>query len=127
MDILDKFLKQYSYKFDKGYPDMDNPKDKEMLFEFVYKLTEKKTVLNEGQKEYDDVIKKALGVEEIPTCKTPLTLGQNFNLNGEDQKIFDELFAEKPLAARTNKRSGGAGNGEISTNSPKPVVLTFNI
>jgi hypothetical protein len=42
MDVLDKFLKQYSYKFDKGYPDMDNPKDKEMLFEFAYKLTEKK-------------------------------------------------------------------------------------
>ena len=115
MDPIDKFLKQYLYKFDKGYPDMDNPKDKEMLFEFAYKLTEKKTILNEGQKEYDDVIKKALGVEEIPTCKTPLTLGQSFNLNGEDQKIFDELFAEKPLAARTNKRSGGAGNGEIST------------
>jgi hypothetical protein len=41
MDVLDKFLKQYSYKFDKGYPDMNNPKDKEMLFEFAYKLMEK--------------------------------------------------------------------------------------
>ena len=42
MDVFDKFLKQYSYKFDKGYPDMNNPKDKEMLFEFTRKL------LNEG-------------------------------------------------------------------------------
>ena len=40
MDSIDKFLKLYSYKFDKGYPDMDNPRDKEMLFEFAYKLTE---------------------------------------------------------------------------------------
>jgi len=31
MDTLDKFLKQYSYKFDKGYPDMNNPKDKNLL------------------------------------------------------------------------------------------------
>lgn len=115
MDVLDKFLKKYSYKFDKGYPDMDNPKDKEMLFEFAYKLSEKKTVLNEQQSDYDDRIKIALGVEEIPRCKTPLKVGQNFNLNGEDGKIWNELFDEKPIATKTGKRSGGAGNGEIST------------
>ena len=40
MDALDLFFKKYSYKFPKGYPDMDNPKDKEMLFEIVKKLTE---------------------------------------------------------------------------------------
>ena len=69
MDPIDKFLKQYSYKFDKGYPDMDNPKDKEMLFEFVYKLTEKKSILSEGEKGYDDRIRFALRLEndeEIP-------------------------------------------------------------
>ncbi len=38
MDVLDKFLKLYSYKFDKGYPDINNPKDKEMLFELTHKL-----------------------------------------------------------------------------------------
>jgi len=27
MDMLDKFLKKYSYKFDKGYPDMNNEQD----------------------------------------------------------------------------------------------------
>ena len=27
MDILEKFLNNYSYKFDKGYPDMDNDQD----------------------------------------------------------------------------------------------------
>ena len=27
MDVLDKFLKLYSYKFDKGYPDMNNEQD----------------------------------------------------------------------------------------------------
>ena len=40
MDALDLFFKKYSYKFPKGYPDMDNPKDKEMLFEIVKRLTE---------------------------------------------------------------------------------------
>ena len=47
MDVLDKFFTKYSYKFPKGYPDMNDPKDKEMLFELTYKLVEKKRVLNE--------------------------------------------------------------------------------
>jgi hypothetical protein len=115
MDTLDKFLKQYSYKFDKGYPDINNPKDKEMLFEFAYTLTNSKQTINEQQTEYDDRIKIALGVEEIPRCQTPLKVGQDFNLNGEDGKIWNELFDEKPIATKTGKRSGGAGNGEIST------------
>ena len=114
MDVLDKFLKLYSYKFDKGYPDMDNPKDKEMLFELAYKLSEKKTTLNEQQSDYDEIIKKALGVEEIPTCKTSLELGKDFNLSGEDQKVFSDLFDEKPASA-SGKKSAGSGNGEISS------------
>ena len=61
MDALDKFLKQYSYKFDKGYPDIDNPKDKEMLFEFAYKLTEA-TDAEEGL----EVLKKEL---DLPNDK----------------------------------------------------------
>ena len=32
MDVLDKFLHDVAYKFPKGYPDMNDPKDKDMLF-----------------------------------------------------------------------------------------------
>ena len=115
MDILDKFLKQYSYKFDKGYPDMDNPKDKEKLFEFAYKLTEKKTVLNEQQTEYDTEIKKALGVDEIPQCKAKLKVGQDFKLTGDDLDVWDVLYPKKPLKKDGKTPTAGAGNGEIST------------
>ena len=27
MDVFDKFFQRYSYKFDKGYPDMNNDQD----------------------------------------------------------------------------------------------------
>ena len=40
MDALDLFFKKYSYKFPKGYPDMDNPNDKEMMFKMVNELLE---------------------------------------------------------------------------------------
>lgn len=118
MDIFDKFLKQYSYKFDKGYPDMNNPKDKKMLLEFAYKLTEKITVLNEQQVEYDKRIKNALKLtdeEEIPVCNAKLKIGDNFTLTGKDQKIWEELYSVKPLRADQKAPSSGAGFGEIST------------
>ncbi len=40
MDGLDSFLQSVAYKFPKGYPDIDDPKDKKMLFEMVSNLTE---------------------------------------------------------------------------------------
>ena len=116
MDVLDKFFTKYSYKFPKGYPDMNDPKDKEMLFELAYKLVEKKRVLNEVEEGYNKRIKFALGLkdeEEIPRCKTPLEVGKSFNLSGEDATIWNKLFDEKPLSKK-EKRSAGAGNGEIS-------------
>ena len=38
MDIFDKFLNKVAYKFPKGYPDVNNPQDMEMLFEMVDKI-----------------------------------------------------------------------------------------
>jgi len=40
MDSLDKFLHSIAYKFPKGYPDINDPKDKNMLFEIAFKLIE---------------------------------------------------------------------------------------
>ena len=44
MDVFDKILKEHSWKFPKGYPDMNDPKDKEDLFAIVesykYRLKE---------------------------------------------------------------------------------------
>ena len=36
MEVLDKFFKKYSYKFDKGYPDMNNEQDI-LLLETIFK------------------------------------------------------------------------------------------
>ena len=35
MDVITKYLNNIAYKFPKGYPDMDDPKDKAMLFEII--------------------------------------------------------------------------------------------
>ena len=42
MKIFDQFFTKFSYKFDKGYPDMDNPNDIALLESLISDLTEEK-------------------------------------------------------------------------------------
>lgn len=35
MDTIDKFIKRYSYKFPKGYPDLTQDEDKKILKEIL--------------------------------------------------------------------------------------------
>jgi len=115
MDVLEQFLYSIAYKFPKGYPDMKDPNDVELLHKLLNEIVDTKAPLNEQQTEYDDRIKDALGVEQIPICQTPLELGKDFNLNGKDAEIWKKLFGVKPLAGRTGKQTAGSGNGEVST------------
>jgi hypothetical protein len=120
MDIFDKFLHSVSYKFPKGYPDMDNPKDVSLLESLISEILNKDTeltetiVLTEANGSFDERIKSALGVNEIPKCKTPLSVGSPFNLQGEDEKIWAQLYPIKPLKA-DGTPTAGSGNGEIAT------------
>jgi len=114
VDILEQFIRDIAYKFPKGYPDMKDPKDVELLHKLLNEVVDTKPSLNEQQADYDDRIKDALNVEQIPICQTPLELGNDFNLNGKDGEIWGKLFGVKPLASRTGKQSGGSGNGEVS-------------
>jgi len=43
MDVFDKILKEHSWKFPKGYPDMDNKEDRTLLENiingyFIYRI-----------------------------------------------------------------------------------------
>lgn len=94
---------------------MKDPKDVEFLNKLISEVVDPKMVINEQQTEYDDRIKEALGVEQIPICQTPLEIGKDFNLSGKDAEIWKKLFGVKPIAARTGKQTAGSGNGEVST------------
>ena len=98
MDVLDKFLKQYSYKFDKGYPNMDNPKDKSLLEQLLKQLisedeiddikvdisTKEKIKVDSptkgGSKNYDDTIKYALAKDNLRRYLELLKEQQSFRL-----------------------------------------------
>ena len=40
MDVIEKFLHSISYKFPKGYPDMNSPGDVTLLNEIISNITE---------------------------------------------------------------------------------------
>ena len=48
MDILDKFFKKFAYKFDKGYPDMNNSQDV-LLLESLFENLEVEVELKEDK------------------------------------------------------------------------------
>ena len=117
MDALDLFFKKFSYKFPKGYPDMNSPEDKRLLFELIGNITGNK-IISESQIDYDNRIRKALGLQEnekIPTCQTQLSLGTDFSLGGKDKEIWSVLYPVLPLKKDSEIPTAGAGKGEIAT------------
>ena len=117
METINKFLKQYSYKFPKGYPDMNNEQDILLLNEILKEELgiDKDFLLNEEAPAYDNVIKHKL--KKLPIPKGNYKLGQDIQLSGEDARIFKELYPISPPkkgADITSAGSKGSGNGEVA-------------
>ena len=69
MDIFDKFFKKFAYKFDKGYPDMNNSQDVLLLESLFEKI--------------------CIDLKEAPTADTEEgieILKSQFNFDDEDFK-----------------------------------------
>jgi len=112
MDVLDKFFKKFSYKFPKGYPDINDEQDMLMLESM---LEEMGMPLLEVTQEYDARIKQVLGTDSIPTCQTSVEIGKDFALQGEDLVVWKQLYPALPLKKDGETPTAGAGKGEIST------------
>ena len=144
MDVFDKLLKEHSWKFKKGYPDIKDIEDKTLLEKIVNQyLTEAEEEINidvedkesvkvkkasppqptEGSKVYNETIKNALDVEVIPTTPSKYKFnglgGATFTetVKEADKAIFSKLYPVKP--PKTGQEVGtagslGVGNGEIA-------------
>jgi hypothetical protein len=122
MDILDKFLNQVSYKFPKGYPDMNSPEDVLLLKRLVEEYTkEEVSLIKEGSEVYDTTIKKALGVDEVPRSKNkyefPGKGGSTFSIQvkEDDKDVWEKLYnIAPPKKGEEEGETKGVGNGEIA-------------
>ena len=112
-DTLDKFLKEVSYKFPKGYPDMEDPNDVKLLNKLVMEYTTQPTTITESQ-EYDELIAKTLGGSVQP--QGTYKLGQSVTLQGADKDHFQKLYPIAPgkKSSQGGAASKGSGNGEVA-------------
>jgi hypothetical protein len=69
MDVFDRILKEHSWRFPKGYPDMNDPSDKKFLFDIVegykYKIKEEETEKNLIDKLVDVIRSSDLSDDEL--------------------------------------------------------------
>ena len=118
MEVIDKILNEWSFRCHDGIVDINDPKKKAILIS----LLEEQGLSEDDLKEasiinHDDVIKKALNVEEIPQVQGNYKLGESTSLNSEDTKIFEKLYPIAPPKkgqSIDSAGSKGSGNGEIA-------------
>jgi len=139
---LDELLLEWSYRSEKGYPDMGNPSDILLLEKILKDLNlptsdilnslkeqEKKedqpttstTNKPDGTTEYDNLIKDTLGVDSIPRSKNnykyPGSGGSTYveQVKPDDLEIWQKLWTAKP-EKKTEKgvETAGVGKGELS-------------
>ena len=81
MNIFNKFFTKFSYKFDKGYPDMDNPKDVLLLESLLSNLLDEKFIFEAPSKDIED------GIEILKT-EYGLTDGDFKEVSGKTYKVL---------------------------------------
>ena len=84
MDVLDKFFKKYSYKFPKGYPDINNVQDV-LLLESI--LGELGINLEEARKSYSEIIRTILASGEAQGKLGPHSRSQRIKNIGNISNI----------------------------------------
>ena len=138
MDILDTFLKKYSYKFPKGYPDMNNEQDINLLADLLEGLDIK---LNEAEtQDFESFIKsKSLEDKTKQTISSVLSDEEKnkilSNKSDNIEHILSFLNSNKIISSKltpiTEGKSGTSltGPGEIAvitcSNSSKKIQSGF--
>lgn len=113
MDGLDKFLQSISYKFPKGYPDINSEEDKKKLFEMVSLLTE------EEPKKKDSVTADEVRslIDLIKDDKEALNKIRRFITNRPIEKTFySKLATQSNITDKTVDTS----------NAPKVMFNTLS-
>ncbi len=105
MDLLEKFLNDNAYKFPKGYPDLSQEEDKNILNSLIEEVLnlEEQTSSN-----FDELISQTFE-GDIPAVSKKYIIpegGGPLKIEGKDQENFKKLYKVSP-----DKQ---VGNGEVS-------------
>jgi len=95
MDVLDKFFTKYSYKFPKGYPDMNNEQDILLIESLLGDVLDEKFSLEEGSKikNHNNVKEKLIN---SPLGKkaglTPMSVSATYRIGNPNKKSPEEFI-----------------------------------
>ena len=88
MDNITKYLNRISYKFPKGYPDINDPKDKAMLNEMIKNLIKEEEIKSVNDLKVDIVLDPEQEASEIEDKKDDL---QDLLKTVTDKKSKDKI------------------------------------
>jgi len=134
MDSLDKFFKKYAYKFPKGYPDLTNEQDINLLADLLEnmeidleeKLKKKleSKGLESGWAEYvdlyaskfksDENLFNYLNSNKLLSFKNLGKSGNLFNIIKTNTNNFDDVFIKKIIDYTPDFQNRKLGKGEIA-------------
>jgi len=123
MDILEKFIRKVAYKFPKGYPDINNPEDKALLFELLEfdNLLQEGSLVSNTKKAIQKLIKDHSGFFD--------TQNDNYRISNL-KKIKSEEFVEKikqSFPEVKNIQVIGPGEGKNTKNSTPKGSSKYNM
>jgi hypothetical protein len=130
MDVLDKFFKKYSYKFPKGYPDMNNKQDvlllenilKELGIDLELELEEAKEPLEKLSPKAQEVALDISDKLQIPKENIfKDTLNRIVILTDEPRENFMKQFID--LGFKRDVNIGGSTKGGVK--SPEGIEIIF--
>jgi hypothetical protein len=130
MNVITKFLENYSYRFPKGYPDMNNLEDKALLYEILAELNiseqdEVKPSSNELTSEDINSLLKAFNQIKEPYSRY-LSVFYYFDPNSlgtVSEVLLAKLLAKVP-GVTTSHVGGGQGLADIIVNGHKISLKT---
>ena len=110
MDVLDKFFKKYSYKFDKGYPDMNNDQDV-LLLESIFE--DLGISLNEKALNWNDIAGESRKLSRMTAIATKIKEKSPFTLQDSEKEVVlsfkDPSYADLFTNQKVNDIRGIAG------------------
>jgi len=136
MDVINKFLDKYSYRFPKGYPDLTDPADKKLMQELLSEVgiseapetsafTSRRPEQPEGEtRTYYKILKDA-GLSDKTLGEVGTIFNEKYGKNPSYLDIMSDNFRNKDISDIKNIfnifrdyvdiKGDGIGKGEVAT------------
>jgi hypothetical protein len=125
MNVITKFLEQYSYRFPKGYPDLTDPADKKLMREILSEIgideAEENTDRTSSVTSFDDLLKSKTTLREETKTKISSVLSDEdkkkivSNTSNDIIKTISFLNSNSELIKKTfDIKEGDMGRGEVT-------------